>query len=117
MAPWAASARERRRTCEDCRDLHQTQSVLVAGWGVGRALRGREPPSFEPMQEDLRICFETPEDGKESRVDRAPGTAPIAAHNNIVRRTIASLGNRVKTLLQRNSGLFARRVGSNVRLG
>src|SRR6516164_4952634 len=84
---------------------------------VGRALRGREPPSFEPMQEDLRICFETPEDGKESHVDRAPGTAPIAAHNNIVRRTIASLGNRVKTLLQRNSGLFARRVGSNVRLG
>jgi hypothetical protein len=49
------------------------------------------------MQEDLRICFGTPEDGKESLVDRALGTVPIAAHKYIVRCTIAGLGGGVKT--------------------
>src|SRR5438034_10955771 len=67
MAPWAACLRERRRTYEGCRDLHQTRSVLAAVSGGGRGLREREPPSLGPMQEDLRICFETPEDGQEPR--------------------------------------------------
>src|SRR6516162_9907807 len=80
MAPLVANVRERRRTYEGRRDLHRTRLVLAAVSG-GPALRGRGPPSFGPIQEDLRICFETTEDGKESRVDRASGTDRIAAHN------------------------------------
>src|SRR5262249_11626667 len=82
MAPWAAGVRERRRTYEGCRDLHQTRSVLAAVSGGGRALREREPPSFGPMEEDIRICFETPEDGQEPRGNRA-SEGPIL-HRNIV---------------------------------
>src|SRR6266540_3806535 len=59
MAHWAACLRERRRTYEGYRDLHQTRSVLVAVSGGKWGLREREPPSFGPMQEDPRICFET----------------------------------------------------------
>src|SRR5438445_7474087 len=81
MAPWAACLRERRRTYEGCRDLHQTRSVLAAVSGGGRGLREREPPSFGPMQEDLRTCFETSEDGQEPRGNHASG-APIL-HRNI----------------------------------
>src|SRR6478752_4706353 len=69
MAPWAAGIRERRRTCEGCRDLHQTRSVLAAVSGDGRALR--EPPSFGPMQEDLRIYFERLEGVQEPCGNRA----------------------------------------------
>ena len=72
MAPLATGVRERRRTSEGCRDLHQTRSVLAAVSG-GRALRDHEPLSFGPMQEDPRICFETLEDGQEPRGNRASG--------------------------------------------
>src|SRR5262249_11844300 len=68
-----AGVRERRRTYEGCRDLHQTRSVLAAVSGGGWALRDHEPPSFGPMQEDPRICFERPEDGQEPRGIRASG--------------------------------------------
>src|SRR5262249_58946362 len=49
------------------------------------------------MQEDLRICFETPGDGKESHVDRASGKPILHRTIYMVRRTIASLGDEVKT--------------------
>src|SRR6266550_9379008 len=71
MAPWAVCVRERRRTYEGCRDLHQTRSVLAAVSGGGRGLREREPPSFGPMQADLRICFEMLEDGQEPHGNHA----------------------------------------------
>src|SRR6266436_7296095 len=54
MAPWAACLRERRRTYEGCRDLHQTRSVLAAVSGGGRGyasasrlLSGRCKKTFE----------------------------------------------------------------------
>src|SRR5262249_33723772 len=65
MAPWAEGVRERGRTYEGCRDLHQTRLVLAAAWLGGGALRERERPSFELMPEGLRISFETNEDGEE----------------------------------------------------
>src|SRR5262245_59038878 len=80
MAPWAACLRERRRTYEGCRDSHQTRSVLV-GVSAGGGLREREPLSFGPMQEDLRICFETPEDGQEPRGNHA--SEPLMLHRKI----------------------------------
>src|SRR5262249_36516786 len=61
---------------EGCRDLHQTRPVLATVSGGGRALREQEPPSFGPMQEGIRICFETPEDGQDPRGNHASG-API----------------------------------------
>src|SRR5207253_3011328 len=73
MASWAACVRERRRTYEGCRDLHQTRSVLAAVSGGGRALRERDPPSFGPTQVDLRICFEILEDGQDPQGNRASG--------------------------------------------
>src|SRR5262249_23338394 len=97
MAPWAAGVRERRRTYEGCRDLHQTRSVLAAVSGGGRALREREPPSFGPMQEDIRICFETPEDGQEPRGNRASEAAYIASqHYLFLRCKMAGFGDEVK---------------------
>ena len=39
--------------------------------GGGRGLREREPPSFGPMQADLRICFEMLEDGQEPHGNHA----------------------------------------------
>src|SRR5262249_14987136 len=76
MPPGAAGLQERRRTYEGCRDLHQTRSVLAAVSGVGRAPRERVPPSFGPLQEGLRIWFETPEEGQEPRGNRASGARP-----------------------------------------
>src|SRR2546428_10046535 len=96
MAPWAACLRERRRTYEGCRDLHQTRSVLAAVSGGGRGLREREPPSLGPMQEDLRICFETPEDGQEPRGNHASEAPHIASQNIVVRCNMAHPTNGVK---------------------
>src|SRR6266536_1115739 len=96
MAPWTADVQERRRTYEGCRDLHQTRSVLAALSGGGRALREREPPFFGPMQEDLRICFETPEDGQEPRGGRAWGADPYCSAEYLVRCNMASLRDGVK---------------------
>src|SRR2546430_13758278 len=91
MARWVAAVRERRRTYEGCRDLHQTRSVLAAVSGGRPALREREPPSFGPMQEDLRICFETPEGGQEHRGKGASGDTYIASQHIIVRCNMAYL--------------------------
>src|SRR6266550_5282810 len=76
MAPWLACVREHRRSYEGCRDLHQTQLVLAAVSGGGRGLREREPPSFGPMQADLRTYFEMPEDGQEPRGNHASEAFP-----------------------------------------
>src|ERR1700756_5593019 len=96
MAHWAACVRERRRTYEDCRDLHQTRSVLAAVSGGGRGLREREPPSFGPMQEDLRTCFETPEDGQGPRGNHASGAPHIASQHILVRCNMATPRHEVK---------------------
>src|SRR5262249_15130578 len=102
MAPWAAGVRERRRTYEGCRDLHQTRSVLAAVSGGGGALQ-RGPPSFGPLPEDLRICFETPEDGQEPRGNRASEAAYIASQHYLVRCNMAGLRDGVK----KRAGNFA----------
>ena len=103
MARWVTSVRERRRTYEGCWDLHQTRSFLAAVSGGGRTLREREPPSSEPMQEDLRICFERLEDGQESCGDLArEHTQTIATHHVIVRCTMRNLRERVKALSERD---------------
>jgi|SRR2546430_10789881 hypothetical protein len=96
MARWVAAVRERRRTYEGCRDLHQTRSVLAAVSGGRPALREREPPSFGPMQEDLRICFETPEGGQEPRGKGASGDTYIASQHIIVRCNMATFRDGVK---------------------
>src|SRR4029453_17864945 len=96
MAPWAACLRERKRTYEGCRDLHQTRSVLAAVSGGGWRLRERELPSFGPMQEDLRICFETPEDGQEPRGNHASEAPHIASQNIVVRCNMARPRDGVK---------------------
>src|SRR5262249_33843583 len=98
MAHWAACLRGRRRTYEGSRDLHQTRSVLAAVPGGRWGLRQREPPSFGPMQEDLRICFETPGDWQEPRGKHASGALHIASQNIIVRCNIARPRNEVKNL-------------------
>src|SRR6516164_11548376 len=108
MAPRAAGVRERRRTYEGCRDLCQTRSVLAAVPGGGLALREREPLSFEPMREDLRICFERPEDGQEPRVNRAWDAPHIAAQHIVVHCSMASLRDGVKEEC-RALALFSRR--------
>jgi hypothetical protein len=76
--------------------LHQTRSVLAAVSGGWRGLREREPPSFGPMQEDLRICFETPEDGQAPRGNHASKAPHTASQNNFVRRNIAPPRDGVK---------------------
>src|SRR5205823_14825824 len=96
MARWAACLREHRRTCEGCRDLHQTRSVLAAVSGRDRGLGEREPPSFGPMQEDPRICFETFEDGQEPRGNHAWETTLVASQNIVVRCNIARPRDGVK---------------------
>jgi len=60
------------------------------------ALREREPPSFGPMQEDLRICFETPEGGQEHRGKGASGDTYIASQHIIVRCNMATFRDGVK---------------------
>src|SRR5262245_40325919 len=96
MAPWVACVRERRRTYEGCRDLHQIRLVLAAVWGGARALHASEQPFFVPMQEGLRICVETPEDGQELPGTCASAAPYIASQNIIVRRNMVSLRNGVK---------------------
>src|SRR6266568_1585431 len=96
MARWAACVRERRRTYEGCRDLHQTRSVLAAVSGGWRGLREREPPSFGPMQEDLRICFETPGGEQEPRGNHASEALHIASQNIVVRCNMARPRYEVK---------------------
>ena len=71
MTPWAVGVRERGRTYEGCRDLHQTGLVLAGAWRGGGTLWERETPSFELMPEGLRISFETTEDGEELLESRA----------------------------------------------
>src|SRR5262249_8193823 len=71
MAHWAAFLPERRRTYEGCRDLYRIRSVLAAASDGWRGLRRLEPPSFGPMQEDLRICFGTCAVGLEPLVNHA----------------------------------------------
>ena len=93
MARLGASVRERKRTYEGCLDLHQTQSVLAAV--SGRQALG-ETPSFGPMQEDLRICFEAPEDGQEAGGNRASEDTHIATQHVIVRCSMTALRDRVK---------------------
>src|SRR5262249_2976430 len=81
MARLVASVRERTRTYEGCRDLYQTQSVPVAVSGCRQAPREREPPSFGPLQEGLRICFETLENREEPGGNRA-------SRDHLLRRNI-----------------------------
>src|SRR4029450_1948958 len=108
MAPWAVCLRERRRTYEGCRDLHQTRSVLAAVSGGWRGLREPEPPSFGPMQEELRICFATAGDGQEPRGNHALKTPHIASQNIVVRCNIACPRDGVKN----RAGNFRRRTSS-----
>src|SRR5215468_11292790 len=96
MAPGAACVRERRRTYAGCRDLHQTPPVLAAVSGGRQALRERDPPSFGPRQEDLRICFETPEYGQEPHGHASE--APCCIANIIVRCNMAAARHLVKNL-------------------
>src|SRR5437899_2242684 len=96
MARWAAGLRGRRRTCEGCRDLHQTRSVLAAVSGRGRGLREREPPSFGPMQEGARICFEMVRYGQKTRGDPASEALLIALQHIVVQCNMVSPGDGVK---------------------
>src|SRR5262249_42633788 len=96
MPPGAAGLQERRRTYEGCRDLHQSRSVLAAVPGGGRAPRERVPPSLGPLQEGLRICFETPEGRQAPGGNRASGAHLYRIANVIVHRNMASLRNGVK---------------------
>src|SRR5215831_16477731 len=96
MAPRAACVRERRRTYAGCRDLHQTPPVLAAVSGGRQALRERDPPSFGPRQEDLRICFETPEYGQEPQGHASE--APCCIAIIIVRCNMAAARHGVKNL-------------------
>src|SRR5262245_61499719 len=82
MAPWAVGVRERGRTYEGCRDLHQTRLVLAAAWRGGGTLQEREPLSFEQMPEGLRISFERTQDGEERLENRAlHGPYCVAAYH------------------------------------
>src|SRR6478735_2670840 len=104
MARWAAGFRERRRTCEGCRDLHQTRSVLAAVSGRGRGLGEREPPSFGPMQEGARICFEMVGYGQKTPGTPASEALLIALQHIVVQCNMVPPRDGVKDRSIRRSG-------------
>ena len=61
--------------------------------------RDRVPPSFGPLLEGLRICFETPVEGQEPRGSRALGAHHIAKQNYFVQRSIAIVMDVVNSRL------------------
>src|SRR6516225_1804444 len=96
MARLVASVQERTRTYEGCRDSHQIRSVPVAVSGR-QAPREREPPSFGPMQEGLRICFETLEDGEEPGGNRASRDPPLRRNISLCAAAWPSPGMESRT--------------------
>src|SRR5262249_61339066 len=73
--------RERRRQHGGGGVWPQPPPVLAAVSGGRQALRERDPPSFGPRQEDLRICFETPEYGQEPHGHASEAPCCIAKYH------------------------------------